>query len=154
MKRMALLAGTLAALPPSLNEMERWTRLRLVAPNGVTESGYCERFVHKTYLFPFPDLGDDFHTGSAIGSAALWADSAFVIDDFEQSLPGDIFYWTQQHGPNGHTAIRIQGNQVAENSIVHWDGADSRGVRPLDALDTPDLVIRLTASAVAKYLTP
>jgi hypothetical protein len=148
---MAVLAGMLAHLSPPLNEMEKWARLRLVAPNGVKESGYCERFVHLTYLFPFPSLGSEFHGASAIESARLWADSDFVIDDPEEHAVGDLLYWTVDHGDNGHVAIRIQGNMVAENSIVHWDGSDARGVRPLAALNPPDLAVRLTPELIHNW---
>ena len=150
-RRMATLAGMLAHLAPPENVVEKWARLRLVAPNGVTETGFCERFVHLTYLFSYPELGDHFHDHSAILSANLWQDSIFSDFDPEQSLPGDILYWTNGHGPNGHVGFRIQGNWVAENSSAHWDGVDARGVRPLDDLNTPDLIVRLTPELINQW---
>jgi hypothetical protein len=46
-------------------------------------------------------------------------------------------------GGNGHVAIRILGNKVAENSSVHWDGRDARGVRTLKEFGNFDMIVRL-----------
>lgn len=150
-QRMAELAQKLAHLPAPINGMEKWLRLRLTAPNGVRESGYCERFIHLTYLFPFPELGDEFHDHSALLSAKKWEDSPFVVDDPTHSLPGDLLYWTHGHGEFGHVGGRIYGNWLAENSVVHWDGSDARGVRSLLELKQPDMVVRLTAETVRNW---
>lgn len=61
------------------------------------------------------------------------------------SLPGDLLFYEKGHGKFGHVAMREFGNVVIENSTAHapQDQEDGRGVRRLEALGEPSLVVRL-----------
>ncbi len=114
-------------------------------PQFVREPGMCQKFVRQCVQALYGAEYDEFRAGSAKAAAELWENSRFAVDPKRGSLPGDILYWTsQRHGRHGHTAIRIFGNSVAENSIIHHHPKiGGKGIRPLVDLDRPDLIVRL-----------
>ncbi len=118
-------------------------------PTFVREPGMCQKFVRQVIQAVYGPKFDRYRAGSAKEAAKLWEDSPFAIDPKRGSTPGDILYWTsQRHGRNGHVAIRIFGNSVCENSIVHHHPKiGGKGIRSIFDLDQPDLIVRLPKPA-------
>lgn len=61
------------------------------------------------------------------------------------SVPGDVLFYEEGHGPHGHVGGRIPRNRLAENSVAHApEGkADGRGIRALSRVGTPTLILRM-----------
>lgn len=117
----------------------------LTAQGFTTERGKCQKFVRQNIQKVYGGFFDDFHKGSAKESARAWSQSKWYLVGSHPSIPGDILYYTSaDHGEYGHVAVRVLGNQVAENSTYHFERTgDGRGKRPLLALGTPSLIVRL-----------
>jgi len=135
-------------------------RVRLVHPvhplaakalQALTESGYedkpgmCQKFQRQVVAAVYGNRFERYRTGTAHGSALRWRKSQYALPGGTWGQVGDIYYWYEDSGqPNGHTAIRILGNRVAENSVVHGDAnSGGRGTRKLGQIQKPDLIIRL-----------
>lgn len=117
----------------------------LTDDKGVKAPGMCWAWVRRGTVeplgLPSPGAGLD-----AKGAAAWYKRNGFAVknaDGFENSLPGDLIFWTD--GKHGHAAIRIAGNKVTKNSSTHsTGGSDARGTRPISKLRKPDIIVRLT----------
>jgi hypothetical protein len=107
----------------------------------------CQRFVRQVVRTVYGPRFDQFRGPSAKASADLWRGSQYAIDPKRGSLPGDVLYWEEGHGPSGHVAIRVTGNRIVENSVVHHNGErGSIGTRELWQLGTPSLIVRLPST--------
>jgi cell wall-associated NlpC family hydrolase len=60
----------------------------------------------------------------------------------EDTQLGDLLYCTVGHGGYGHVGIRVAGNRVAENSVIHSGPHGVIGFRSLAEFDF-DVVVRL-----------
>jgi hypothetical protein len=96
--------------------------------------------------------GDIFHgdnPATATDAAWFWSQTKYAHGGGGWGAIGDLLYWFGNPSqPEGHVVIRIPGNKIAENSVVHflWDG-DGRGTRAIKNLPrTPDLIVRLPRS--------
>lgn len=128
-------------------EMVEAAARALKAKDGTKEPGMCWRFcrlgIVEALGLSTPGAGKD-----AKGAAAWYQARGFAVDcdGWKNSLPGDLVFWL--HGKHGHVALRVLGNQIAENSTVHsTKGSDARGTRALKECQPPDVVIRLWKAA-------
>lgn len=127
-------------------------RIDLEAKHAITasqgypkEPGQCAGFV-RTVMRNVLGVDRAWKPGpDAKQVAALLAQRGYEIKKSDGSTIGDIFVWDGPgHGFHGHTAIRVSGNQIAENSSLHsHNGSDARGFRPLAYLDGNYRVFRL-----------
>ena len=107
--------------------------------------GFCLRFVREVVQHTYggnawlPPLGLD-----AVGAMRWLLDRGKATTGEGYGMIGNILFYTgPEHGIHGHVVIRIPGNQIAENSVVHFDGTysgDARGVRPIESLGIPAAV--------------
>jgi hypothetical protein len=105
----------------------------------------CQKWQRQQVFAVYGPQFEKFRRDTAHNSALAWGDSEYARPGGSWGAIGDIFYWYgTDANPAGHTAIRIAGNCVAENSIVHYKNVgDGRGTRPLSALRKPNLIVRL-----------
>jgi hypothetical protein len=115
----------------------------------------CQKWARQQYESVY---GDIFHADNPLTAhlAALeWCKTRYCHAGGNWGQIGDLLYWTGTPSqPEGHVVIRIKGNRIAENSVVHflWDG-DGRGTRLIKNLPRkPDVIVRLPK--VAKSKTP
>lgn len=113
------------------------------------QPGYCQRFAREVMQTLYGPLFNDLHKGSAALSYAKWRYTKFYIPISRGSLPGDLLYWDAfGSNPYGHVAIRVVGNSVAENSIVHNDPqTGGKGFRALADIRKPSGIVRLPPTA-------
>ena len=118
------------------------------AKTGFTkEKSMCQKFTRQVIQSVYGSKFDKFFKGSAkeTGEAFL-KDGKYVIDKKRGSVPGDLLYKLDGSGGFGHVGIRVEQNQVAENSVRHYarsGGRDGRGFRSLQEFGDFDLIIRL-----------
>lgn len=106
--------------------------------------GFCQRFVREVVQKLYGHKFDKWLAKpTARLAAAAWMRSPYAVDPSHGSVPGDILFFTKGHDENGHVVIRIEGNLVAENSRVHRGPHGAKGVRRMDEIGTPDLIVRL-----------
>lgn len=105
-------------------------------------SGYCQRFVKQVLQSTYGNTFDKYAKASAKLSAYSWRDGDWAEYEVinhpkpEDTQEGDILYRTIGSGGFGHVGIRVKGGPrgnggVVENSSVHWDGEDARGIRDI-----------------------
>ncbi len=118
----------------------------LTDPTSTRKRSECQKWARQQYEAVY---GDIFHADNPLTAHAamrFWRDTPFAKDGNQWGVVGDLLYWRGTPSqPAGHVAIRIAGNRIAENSVVHflWDG-DGRGTRAIKNLPrTPDLIVRL-----------
>jgi hypothetical protein len=127
------------------NALEKIARQALYDDDFARGKSLCQRWVRQCIQAVYGDRFDAFHKASAKESAAHWRKSKYWLVGSHPSVPGDIWYWTTpEHGEYGHVAIRVTGNKVAENSVLHYgDDGDGRGTRSLSIITKPTLIVRL-----------
>lgn len=110
-----------------------------------SEPGMCQKFQRQCVAATYGDRFDRFRAATAHESALRWKASPWAIEPEGWGVVGDIYYWFgDESNPSGHTAIRIPGNKVAENSTAHRHTGNGKGTRPLIKLrGKPDLIVRL-----------
>jgi hypothetical protein len=126
-------------------ELETIARQAVYDDDFNSGRSHCQMWVRQCIQRVYGARFDAFHRGNAIQSEAAWKQSKYWLVGSHPTVPGDILYYTSpEHGVNGHVVIRIAGNRVAENSLLHYDQTgDGRGTRPLSAVGKPTLVVRL-----------
>jgi hypothetical protein len=107
--------------------------------------GMCQRYQRQCVQHTYGSRFNQFHKSNADESGRAWSKSEFAKPGGAWGVVGDIYYWFATEGqPDGHTAIRIPGNKVAENSTAHRKTGNGKGVRSLSELRRkPDLIVRL-----------
>jgi hypothetical protein len=110
---------------------------------GIKPAGQCQVQARVTYEHVFGEIFADIDLGTAKLSGLNFALHGYSIHLGRGSLPGDLLYKVHGSGGFGHVGIRVAGNMVAENSSIHWDGNDARGLRTLEEFGHFDLIIRL-----------
>jgi hypothetical protein len=134
-------------------------RLAIRAKNGLKCGGYpkgrglCQSYARRCYENEYGKIFHDSNPPTAHEAAKYWESTPYAHPGGNWGQVGDLFYWFATKGqPAGHVSIRIEGNQVAENSIVHYgDDCDGRGTRKFSELRRfPDLIVRLPASHPAE----
>jgi hypothetical protein len=116
----------------------------LKAPQFVRLPHRCQQWVREVVQHVYGNRFDRyFYRVNAIGSGLAFKNSPYCVPLENGSVPGDILYKLSGSGGDGHVGIRILGNKVAENSSVHWDGQDARGIRTLREFGNFDLIVRL-----------
>ncbi len=122
----------------------------VTSPKGYEKGkSMCQRFVRQNVQEVHGDKYNAFMKASAkLSGEAFLRDGRFVVPKERGSVPGDILYILDGSGGFGHVGIRVAGNRVAENSVVHFNasgGKDGRGFRDLDdfGLDRVDVIVRL-----------
>ncbi len=126
--------------------------LAVEAERALTASGterrrsMCQKWARECYERVYGDIFHGDNPATAHAAMQYWRDTPFVKGGNQWGAVGDLLYWRGTPSqPEGHVAIRILGNKIAENSVVHylWDG-DGRGTRDIKRLPrTPDLIVRL-----------
>jgi hypothetical protein len=109
----------------------------LHAPGFETLPGYCLRWVRQVVQSYY---GHDFWKvpqGLDARQSGKWllADGDAVPGHGLGEIGSILFFEGEHHGKHGHVVIRLAGNIVAENSVVH--APDGRGIRPLRLLGEP-----------------
>ena len=124
------------------------------AVRAVTAKGFerrphwCQKWVRQVVQRVYGDDFDPFMKPTALESArAFLQDGRYVVPLHRGSVPGDLLYKMHGSGGDGHVAIRVIGNRVAENSSLHWNAEaarpDARGFRSLKEYGHYDLIVRL-----------
>jgi cell wall-associated NlpC family hydrolase len=109
---------------------------------GAQTPGYCQRWARQCVQSLYGDTYDRFWRKSALLTAQAWLDAkekralpkgvqVFRACDVSDTRLGDLLYCTSGHGGFGHVGIRVLGNRVAENSVVHHGEHGAIGFRPL-----------------------
>jgi hypothetical protein len=96
---------------------------------------------------------DEFWSTSARLTGRRFKKSPYAVNLTNGSVVGDLLYKLNGSGGAGHVGIRIAGNRVAENSSVHWDGIDARGIRTLREFGHFDLIVRLPLPTMLEILS-
>jgi hypothetical protein len=124
------------------------------APNS---RGRCQEWVRRRVQARYGSRYDAFWRGSAKLTAEAWVAAmrdhklprgVVVLEtgDLAATQLGDLLYKTRGSGGAGHVGIRTWGNQVAENSSVHWSasgGLSAVGTRDLEEYGAFQVVVRL-----------
>ncbi len=109
----------------------------------------CQKWARERYQRVYGKKLAYVHESTAHLAMAEWQKTPYAHPGGSWGVVGDILYWRGTPSqPEGHVAIRILGNKIAENSVVHflWDG-DGRGTRQIKNLPRkPDLIVRLPKS--------
>jgi cell wall-associated NlpC family hydrolase len=107
--------------------------------------GWCQRFVRQIIQKLYGHQFDKYFEATADQTMEQWRSSPYAVAPKHGSVPGDILFWREtEHRKNGHVAIRVHNNKVAENSTVHkHNPRGSKGYRLLSQLEEPDLIVRL-----------
>jgi (p)ppGpp synthase/HD superfamily hydrolase len=125
-----------------------------IATQAVTQEGFeegrsmCQRFVRQCVEKEFGKKFEGLiHQSTAREAALAFQENGLYVIPLEQgSIPGDLLYKIEGSGGFGHVGIRVTGNRVAENSVVHFEasgGKDGRGFRSLHDFGHFDLIVRL-----------
>lgn len=110
----------------------------------VLRRGMCQKFARQVIQSVYGDKYDAYHKASANLSHDAWKRSKFAVDPSRGSVVGDLLYWDGDAAqPDGHVAIRIAGNRVAENSVIHYGPNGGKSTRAMSRLREPDLIVRL-----------
>jgi hypothetical protein len=112
-------------------------------PHFITLPHRCQQWLRQVIQHVYGSEFDEFHKANAASSGRAWRLSTYAVPLSSGSQPGDILYKLKGSGGDGHVGIRLPKNLVAENSSVHWDGRDARGVRTLKEFGNFDLIVRL-----------
>jgi hypothetical protein len=130
------------------NGLDRAAISALDSPRFTRVPGWCQKFVRQVIQSVHSGRFDAFHEPTAHESMLAWKNTPYAVPVANGSVPGDILYYREKlFRKHGHVAIRIAGNQVAENSTAHLSiKRGGKGVRALSRLGTPDLIVRLPAS--------
>lgn len=108
-----------------------------------TTPGYCLRWVRQVvqahYGHPVWKVPQGYDAREAM--AWLCRDGDAEPHAGMGLIGSVLFYDGPHHGEHGHVVIRIPGNLVAENSIVHHP--DGRGTRRIELLGSPSAVWNL-----------
>lgn len=122
-------------------------RIALTARTGFEKkAGQCKRFQRQIGRAAGVPLSVNPPVGLDAAQTAQWYRDVNPELIVTSGLPGDwYFYEGGKHGPHGHMAMREFGNIAIENSTAHApeDEEDGRGVRRLDQLGTPSLIVRV-----------
>jgi hypothetical protein len=107
--------------------------------------GFCLRWVRECVQHAYGNNAWPAPLGLDAAGVMGWAlRNAKATTGEGYGMIGNILFYTgPEHGIHGHVVIRIPGNQIAENSVVHFNGTfsgDARGVRPLESLGIPTAV--------------
>lgn len=133
----------LAALPLQSDPLARAAVLGQTATWGEKHENCCQKQARKTYEHVYGKIFADIDLGTAKTTGLAFALHGFSVHIGHGSKPGDLLYKIHSNGGFGHVGIRVAGNMIAENSSVHWDGVDARGLRTLEEFGYYDLIIRL-----------
>ena len=104
---------------------------------------YCQRWVRQVVQSVCGSDYDKLFKGNAADTGKAMKAAGLSIPLTRGCVPGDLLYKLTGSGGDGHVGIRVEGNRVAENSSVHWDGKDARGFRSVKEFGNFDLIIRL-----------
>lgn len=104
---------------------------------------YCQRWVRQVVQSVCGATYDHLFKASAVETGKAMKAAGLSVPLTRGCVPGDLLYKLTGSGGDGHVGIRVEGNRVAENSSVHWNGKDARGFRSLKEFGNFDLIIRL-----------
>lgn len=132
---------------PTQRRFIQWIIYAVTAPEGFEKrAGQCKRFIRQICeqagvpdaLCPPPVL-------DAKQCAEWYREKHPELCHENGSVPGDILFWEEGHGPHGHVGARVPKNMLAENSTAHapQDEEDGRGYRFLKRLGEPSLIVRV-----------
>lgn len=123
---------------------------RAKAGTGEQTPGFCQRWVRQCCQAVYGAKYDRYWQASAKDTAVMFLkhppEGAVVLEtgDVKRTRLGDLLYARTGHGGYGHVAVRVLGNRIAENSVVHHGDHGAIGLRPLADFSF-DLVVRLQA---------
>jgi hypothetical protein len=115
----------------------------LTAPSFEILPHYCWRWCRQVVEADYGKLLKPYYRRSARLTALALIQSPYFVPLKRGHVIGDILFKTHGSGGDGHCGIRIPDNRVAENSSVHWDGNDARGIRTLREFGNFDVIVRL-----------
>lgn len=113
----------------------------------------CQSYARTCYEDEYGDIFHDENPATAGEAEKEWRKTKYAKPGGNWGAIGDILYFEPQgNDPYGHVGIRIPGNLLAENSIVHYRATgDGRGTRPLSELGRfPSTIVRLPSSRPKK----
>jgi hypothetical protein len=126
----------------------------LSSPQTESLPHYCQRWARQVVQSLYAAQFDAHWRENAIQTGFALANAGLSVPLTQGSTVADLLYKLRGSGGAGHVGIRIDGNRVAENSSVHWDGHDARGIRTMKEFGHFDLIIRLplpTAQQIAVW---
>ncbi len=130
--------------------------LAVAAVNGLRsrettkEPHQCEKWARQVKQLVYGGKFTALQCPNAMLTAIAFKEAGCSIPLSCGSTEGDLLYKIYGSGGDGHVGIRLAGNVVAENSSVHWDGTDARGLRTLAEFGNFDMIIRLPANRTNK----
>jgi hypothetical protein len=110
------------------------------------EPHQCEKWARQVKERVYGAKFSAWQRHNAMMTAMAFKEAGYAVSLASGSKEGDLLYKIYGSGGDGHVGIRLAGNVVAENSSVHWDGSDARGLRTLAEFGNFDLIIRLSAN--------
>ncbi len=114
------------------------------------EPHQCEKWARQVKERVYGAKFSPLQRHNAMMTAMAFKEAGFSIPLACGSIEGDLLYKIYGSGGDGHVGIRLRGNVVAENSSVHWDGSDARGLRTMAEFGNFDVIIRLPATKEVK----
>jgi hypothetical protein len=129
----------------------------LHAANYPKGKSLCQSFARTCYEREYGDIFHDDNPSSAHEAEQEWKRTKYARPGGNWGQIGDLLYFEATPGnPFGHVGIRIPGNLLAENSVLHYGkDRDGRGTRPLSELGRfPSTIVRLPAKRPQKTRQP
>ncbi len=133
----------LATLPKQEHALCIAAVFALTAAGFPTKAGWCQMWVRLVWEIVFGLRFDFLAKKSARLTALAARKSRYYIAPKDGSKPGDILFKGVPLFGFGHVGIRLLGNMVAENSTIHWDGKDARGLRTIEEFGKVWVILRL-----------
>ncbi len=141
-----LLKMRMRLLPRQTHPLAKTALKGLRDAKTTREPHQCEKWARQAKEAAYGLKFGAFQRYNAFMTANAFREAGFSIPLDHGSKEGDLLYKLHGSGGDGHVGIRLAGNMVAENSSVHWDGTDARGLRTLAEFGNFDLIIRLPAN--------
>lgn len=115
--------------------------------------GECQKFTRQVVQSLYGSQFDQWlWKDSAHLAAMAWAGSPYDVAPSRGSVVGDILYWfATPNNPFGHVAIRVAGNQIAENSTRHAYGRNGcKGLTSIVTVRPYQLIVRLPEKLIIR----
>jgi hypothetical protein len=131
---------------PTQAQFLRTANFMLTSPvAGEKESGQCKRWVRQVQEGSGVPSDLSAPTGLDAKETAEWYRyERPQLVCHNGGLPGDIYFWEEDHGEHGHVMIRDHGNKYIGNFKGHGtkEDGDARGSYRMDPNDPPTLIVR------------
>jgi hypothetical protein len=108
------------------------------------EASWCQRWVRCVLFLAFGNRHADLMRRSARETALEVAKSQYALRPFERDEPGDVWWWLEGPGRDGHAAIRVGSEGLAQNTERGNDSGDARVILRISEMRPPDVRARFS----------